>query len=110
MLNLRGIRYNFQVRSVQAPRIVLSQKHGTIRFLAWQALELVYCLLIRDLVAQLHMALFFFLPGSIDSMQLSIRDTNWRMTFLKALVLGRDRTSSSICGIFLLPSFSSPLA
>ncbi|KAK8154306.1 putative toxin biosynthesis protein [Phyllosticta citrichinensis] len=89
ILNLRGIRYNFQVKNVQKPRFTSTQRGGVIRFLLWQSIELAYFVIMGDLVAQLGSRLFFAPPpgqrGPIDSMQLDLRDSDWRMSFLKAL-------------------------
>ncbi|KAK7540277.1 hypothetical protein IWX49DRAFT_592714 [Phyllosticta citricarpa] len=35
ILNLSGIRYNFQVKNVQKPRFTSAQRSGRIRFLLW---------------------------------------------------------------------------
>ncbi|OJD31014.1 toxin biosynthesis protein [Diplodia corticola] len=91
ILNLRGIRYNFQVKNVQKPRFTSTQRRGVILFILWQSMELAYFMLMGDLVAQLGMRLFF--PSGPDQhgridMQLDIRDADWRMSFLKALVFG----------------------
>ncbi|KAK8157451.1 membrane bound O-acyl transferase family-domain-containing protein [Phyllosticta citrichinensis] len=62
ILNLRGIRYNFQVKNVQKPRFTSTQRGGVIRFLLWQSIELAYFVIMGDLVAQLGSRLFFAPP------------------------------------------------
>ncbi|EMD58400.1 hypothetical protein COCSADRAFT_176603 [Bipolaris sorokiniana ND90Pr] len=87
ILNLRGIRYNFQVKNVPKTRFWSSERTGTLRFLTWQVVELALFMLMGDLVAQLSIRLFFPTPG-LDSMTLTIRDANWTASFGKALVFG----------------------
>lgn len=62
-------------------------RHFSLPCLAVCGAELAYCIPMGDLVAQLGIRLFFT-PGPIDSMDLTIRHTNWRMSFLEAVVFG----------------------
>ncbi|CZT23687.1 uncharacterized protein RCC_09401 [Ramularia collo-cygni] len=87
ILNLRGIRYNTQVKNVPPARFTSKQQHGKVKFLLWQAVELAYCMFMGDLVAQLSIALFFT-PAPTNSMLLNAYDADWRLSFLKALVFG----------------------
>jgi len=87
ILNLRGIRYNFQVKNVPRTRFWSTKRGDTVRFLAWQVVELGLFMLMGDLVAQLSMKLFFASPG-LNSMELTIRDMDWKAGFGKALVFG----------------------
>ncbi|PSN66993.1 hypothetical protein BS50DRAFT_588029 [Corynespora cassiicola Philippines] len=77
ILNLRGVRYNFQVKNVPKARFWGTEKGGTVRFLMWQALELGWFMLVGDLVAQLS-GRWLFAPAGADSMELTIRDADWR--------------------------------
>lgn len=87
MLNLRGVRWNFQVKNVPKAKPFTRRS-----FLASQTLNLVYYVLMADLVVQLGIRLFYTGPdgrvGSLDSKYLTLQHRDWHWSFIKALVFG----------------------
>ena len=87
MINHRGVRWKFEVKNVPRPR-VYSQRS----FLIYQSLNLVYYTLMADLVTQLGIRLFYTEPnghvGGLDSKIPTLKHSDWRWSFVKALVSG----------------------
>lgn len=87
MFNLRGVRWNFEVKNV--PKVKPFSRRS---FLVSQTLNLVYYVLMADLVVQLGIRLFYTAPngqvGSLDSKYLTLRHAEWRWSFVRALVFG----------------------
>ena len=87
MFNQRGVRWNFEVKNV--PK---AKKLSRRPFLASQTLNLVYYVLMADLVAQLGIRLLYTAPngqvGSFNSKYLTLRHPDWRWSFVKALIFG----------------------
>ncbi|MCJ1458991.1 hypothetical protein MMC28_009368 [Mycoblastus sanguinarius] len=87
MLNMRGVRWNFEVKNI--PK---ANKCSRRWFLAFQSLNLVYYMLMADLVVQLGIQMFYTGPdgqvGSLNNKYLTLRHPDWRWSFVKALVFG----------------------
>jgi len=87
MLNLRGIRWNFEVKNVPKAR-----KTDKRTFLVTQSLDLVYYVLMTDLVVQLGIRMFYTAPGgqvgALNSKYVTLRHPEWYWSFFKALVFG----------------------
>ncbi|GMG23940.1 unnamed protein product [Aspergillus oryzae var. brunneus] len=88
LLNLRGIRWSFQVKNV--PKMPERMTRG--QFLRWRLGELVWVLLMTDLVSQMMLRFFFTdaagAVGNLDSKYITIRDARWGWSLLKALTFG----------------------
>lgn len=87
MFNMRGIRWNFEVKNV--PK---TEKRSRGAFLLAQMLNLAYYLFMADLVVQLGIRIFYTAPdgqvGALNSKYLTLRHPDWRWSFAKALVFG----------------------
>ncbi|KAG6988940.1 thioredoxin reductase gliT [Physcia stellaris] len=88
MFNMRGIRWNFQVKNVPQPKQRLNRR----RFLARQLLNLIYYFVAADVVVQLGIRLFYTAADGessiLDSKDLTLLHPDWRWSFTKALVFG----------------------
>ncbi|KAE8163403.1 pyridoxal phosphate-dependent transferase [Aspergillus tamarii] len=88
LLNLRGIRWSFQAKNI--PR--MPERMTRARFLRWRLGELIWVLLMADLVSQMTLRFFFTdavgAVGNVDSKYITIRDARWGWSFLKALTFG----------------------
>lgn len=87
LINLRGIRWNFQVKNVpKAPRETKWQ------FLRRQAVNVAYYLIMADLMVQLGIRFFYTLPdgrvGDMNTKYITLRHADWRWDFIKAFVFG----------------------
>ena len=87
MFNLRGVRWNFEVKNIPKSKITTRSW-----FLIYQTLNLIYYILMADLMGQLGIRLFYTAPdgqvGSVNSKYLSLRHPDWRWSFVKTLVFG----------------------
>ncbi|KAK2874944.1 hypothetical protein FQN49_001918 [Arthroderma sp. PD_2] len=90
LLNLRGIRWSYQVKNV--PPVPGLDRMSRGRFLLWRLVELVLVVLMADLVSQMGLRFFYTdaagVVGALDSKYLSIRDHRLGWSFLKALTFG----------------------
>ena len=87
MFNMRGIRWNHEVKNVRKPT-----QRSITTFLFTQLLALVYYGLIADLIVQLGIRWFYTtddgLVGILNSKYLTLRHPDWRWSFAKAFVFG----------------------
>ncbi|KAL8648013.1 MAG: hypothetical protein Q9210_005225 [Variospora velana] len=87
MFNMRGVRWNYQVRNV--PKAKPMSKWS---FVFSQTLAAVYYMLAADLVVQLGIHLFYTASdgqvGALNTKYLTLRHRHWRWRFVKALVFG----------------------
>lgn len=87
MLNQRGVRWNFEVKNTPKATIF-----GRWSFLKLQTLNLIYYILMADLMCQLSIRLFYTAPsgetGLLDSKYLTLTHSDWRWSLLKAFVFG----------------------
>jgi xanthosine utilization system XapX-like protein len=85
MVNMRGIRWNFQVKNVPPMK-----KTTRWNFVVTQCLNLVYFAFMADLFTQLGIRLFYTTPNGPppDSKYLKLGHDDWRWSFLKAFVFG----------------------
>ena len=91
VFNMRGIRWNYQVKKVPAAsgRLITCSR---LHFLGWQVVSLVYYIVMADLVSQLGIYFFYTAPGcrvgAVNSKYLTISSPYWSLSFIKALVFG----------------------
>lgn len=97
MLNMRGIRWNYEVKNIPRPKQSLTRRH----FFASQLLNLAYYSIMADVTVQLGIRLFYTATdgkGSIlESKDLTLSHPDWRWSFMKALVFGA--TPYYICSL-----------
>ncbi|EAW11042.1 wax synthase family protein [Aspergillus clavatus NRRL 1] len=91
LLNLRGIRWSFQVKNV--PQVPGLDRMTRVRFLLWRLSELVVVVLMADLVSQMAVRFFYTdrvtgEAGALDSKYIDLRDNRWAWSFVKALTFG----------------------
>ena len=90
LFNLRGIRWNWEVKNV--PKSQVAGKVSRGRFLLWQIVNLIGFVFMADLVAQLSIRLFFTSHdgrvGTVNSKYIDIRDPSWLRSFVNTLVFG----------------------
>ena len=88
LINLRGIRWNFQVKNVPP----VPEKEGKWWFLYRQIGNVIYYLYMADTMVQLGIRFFYTLPdgsvGDLNTKYMTLRHSDWRWDFLKALVFG----------------------
>ena len=86
IINLRGIRWNYQVKNV--PELKEKSKSS---FLLSKSVDLVYYMFMSDLFEHLGIRLFFTAPngevGALNSKFITLSHPNWRWGFVKTLVL-----------------------
>ncbi len=91
IFNMRGIRWNYQVKNVPAAS-KMAVRGSRPRFLAWQAAALAYYVFMADLVSQLGIHIFYMGPdgrvGAVNTKYLTLRSPYLRLSFTKALVFG----------------------
>jgi hypothetical protein len=87
VFNQRGVRWNHQVKNV--PTVPQQSK---ARFLLYQALRFLMCLMTADLLFELTRRFMFTSPdgtvGQINSKYLTMRHSDPRWSFAKAFVFG----------------------
>ena len=87
LFNLRGVRWNFEVKNVPKAR-----KTDKWSFLMTQSLNLVYYVLMTDLVVQLEIRMCYTAAGgqvgALNSKYVTLRHPEWHWSFFKALVFG----------------------
>jgi hypothetical protein len=88
IFNLRGVRWNYQVKNV--PAALQGQRRGP--FLRTQLLKFGYYLLMADIMNSLWIRLYYTGPdgtvGNLDSKYLSMLDPDWRWRLAKTLIFG----------------------
>ena len=91
IFNMRGIRWNYQVKNVPAVS-KMAVRGSRPCFLAWQAAALAYYVFMADLLSQLGIHLFYMGPdgrvGAVNTKYLTLRSPNLCSSFTKALVFG----------------------
>jgi len=85
--NQRGVRWSHEVKNVHPPE---TKSRG--RFVVLQVWKIVKYMLVADLLFSLSRRLFFTRPdgsvGVLDSHAITLRHTDWRWSFIKALTFG----------------------
>ncbi|KAI1120231.1 membrane bound O-acyl transferase family-domain-containing protein [Nemania abortiva] len=91
MINLRGIRWNYEVPHLPK-RVTVGQRESRLRFLLLQLIDIGWMLLMTDLLSQLGLKLFFVNPATkslyLSSKFLSIRSSDTLWSIVKAFVFG----------------------
>lgn len=86
IINLRGIRWNYQVKNV--PELKEKSKSA---FLISKSVDLAYYMFMSDLFEHLGVRLFFTAPngevGALNSKFITLAHPDWRWGFIKILVL-----------------------
>jgi hypothetical protein len=88
MVNLRGVRWNYEVKNVPN-----STQQSRMGFVFWQLLDFARFLFTTDLLLQLGIRLFMTSPpsgvvGDLDSKFVTLRHEQWAWSFAKALLFG----------------------
>ncbi|KAI0107213.1 membrane bound O-acyl transferase family-domain-containing protein [Nemania sp. FL0031] len=91
MINLRGIRWNYEVPNLPR-RVTAGHRESRTRFLLLQLVDLGWMLLMADLISRLGLKLFFVSPATesmyLNSKCLSLRSTGTLWSIANTLVFG----------------------
>ncbi|KAF4614376.1 hypothetical protein G7Y89_g15360 [Cudoniella acicularis] len=88
IFNLRGVRWNYEVKNVPKAPKALRKSH----FIRTQLLSFEYYFLMADIMSNLWIRLYYTSPagtvGQLDSKYLTILHPDWRWRLTKTLIFG----------------------